>query len=330
MRYSMTGMALAAITCAGAVFADTTTTVLQSGSNGYTGCQDARILVNVAIRSDNSLDTSMWPMPEGSNGEIGIYHSKARRCESTFDPLMVIAGMVIKFDIPAIPTSAEITQARLSLYKSSTDSTHTDGQKVIYPVTIPWSESDVSWETLFLNDFGIDASAKIVGSDSNSNGWNTFDVSVWAAEVAQGNRTNNGFMIVFKTAADPVVENDTIKSSCHFASQENSTTQLRPKLEISYVDGGTSAMNGSQGFVVSNTIDRIDFSNGIMQVIAGTPDNACIEIRSMDGSIARSFQATSLIAGANYFDVGTVASGVYCIRVIGEKSIRSFKGMINQ
>jgi hypothetical protein len=93
---------------------------LQQGVDGYIGCSDTRI-------SSESPDANFGDkeLVLGMKGEVGV---------------------LIRFDVSAIPSNALIEEAELSLYVSNIGQRPADAAIcATYPVTRPWNEMQATW-----------------------------------------------------------------------------------------------------------------------------------------------------------------------------------------
>ncbi len=304
-------------------YAQDSSITLQSGINGYDGCQDAQIIENVAIRSGGVLDSTMWPLPQGNDATIDVYHAKSDRCESTFDPLMIINGCIIKFDLSSVPGNIPINNVKLSLYAVRTDSLHHNAPKVLFPVTVPWDEQTVTADALFTGVMGIDPEIQIDGGDSAIGDWENFDVTSLVQEMLSGTRENDGFLIMFKTSTDAVVENDLVKSSCNYAAHENSDPSIRPKLLINNSSNANPITVAAEKRPYEVTVSPNGRND--IRIMSSKYDVASVKICRADGRIVKSFANVNLSVGSNKISVGNLASGTYFVSVNHASSSKTFR-----
>ncbi|MBL9113959.1 MAG: DNRLRE domain-containing protein [Verrucomicrobiaceae bacterium] len=143
---------------------------------------------------------------------------------------------MLQFDLSSIPTGAVITSAQLVLTKTggATVTQNVD----LYRVTNTWTEgtqngsagaaswsqrqSGTSW-TSAGGDYNSTADASVPVS---TNGNYTWDIASLVQGWVNGSIANNGIML-----ASPDTGGD---NSQQFASDENATSTIRPKLEVTY------------------------------------------------------------------------------------------------
>ncbi|MDH3509067.1 MAG: DNRLRE domain-containing protein, partial [Gammaproteobacteria bacterium] len=168
------------------------------------------------------------------------------------------AHALIKFDLGSIPFGARISSAVLELYSENPS---LDGGAIsVHRVTQPWIEGDEAG--------GLGAGATwTVSGDGASNwttaggdyellpeatttvpagiGWSSWDIASLVAGWVAGEFSNDGLLL--RPAAS-----GTSSTAAHFASSDNSTAALRPKLTIEYSCecGITCAASQTSGEVV--------------------------------------------------------------------------------
>jgi len=133
------------------------------------------------------------------------------------------AGIFIKFDVSSIPSSANITDARIQLYFYTSPTNPTNLLNLSTRlVTSDWSESIVTWNTK--PSYSSQYSDKATLTDGY--GWVTWDFAEGVQRWVNGSNTNYGIAIVPDIAS--------ANTDKRFYSSDHTNSSLRPILDINY------------------------------------------------------------------------------------------------
>lgn len=141
--------------------------------------------------------------------------------------------MYVRFDLSPIPTDANVTDAKLSLYtfKVATSCCSPYGPmgqcvKYLYTVTQEWEENTVVWDS----KPAISSTSITQCDNTDVPAWEEFDVTDAVKEMRAGTHENNGFLFRCKeTGTDLGI---TMRSS------ESSEQDYKPKLTVTYASSG--------------------------------------------------------------------------------------------
>ena len=198
------------------------TVEVEAGETTYINWElDESLLITETIQPDalESKDALVFEVTPGSNyGAI-----------STLEVGKVVVGKsrsYIRFDLPAIPTTAVVTEATLSLwYVASTSATETTID--IYPVTSAWAENTITWDDQPTHGPVAQGSEEIPATG-------TSDFVEWDIQVSliegwvDGSVSNHGILLID-------ADEDTDGALKDFRASEGPAAQ-RPKLEITFYD----------------------------------------------------------------------------------------------
>lgn len=139
-----------------------------------------------------------------------------------------ILRSLIKFDLSSIPTNANITSAKLSLYYNPTSTTA--GQagtnaSWLQRITSDWQENTVTWNTQ--PTVTTSGEASLAQSTTSNQDYLDINVKNMVNHMVSNPATNYGFLLR--------LQNETsLYSSMKFASSDYSNASLHPKLVIIY------------------------------------------------------------------------------------------------
>lgn len=136
----------------------------------------------------------------------------------------------IDFDLSQLPEGSEIKSAKLSLYASrnSGNGTHStqsgSNESILQKVTSSWEETAITWD----NQPSSDTTNQIMlaASTEDFQDFTDIDVTLLVKDMRENPENSHGFMLK-------------LKSEQHyrrllFATSDNDSTNLHPKLEITY------------------------------------------------------------------------------------------------
>jgi len=204
-----------------------TTLTLQQGLNGYTGTTDA--LIDWWAQTTNYGNEPTFNI-RGGNYDYGRQD---------------IHSALVKFDLSPLPAGASVNSARLEIYLTARSNA---GSAYISPYQVIrlWTESGATWKKadgtadwLLTGCNGIpsdrlgDASAIVQPPPSITNVWVPMDVTAIVRNWAANSQSNKGFLLRDEGGNSV---------GYTFASSENTSASIRPRLIIEYwPSGGPSA-----------------------------------------------------------------------------------------
>jgi hypothetical protein len=190
---------------------------------------------------------------------------------------------LIQFDLSSIPANAVVTSALLSLYynPSSTEGTHSGtNTALLQRVTSSWGELTVTWDTQPTTTTVNQAT--LPSSSSSTQDYPNINVTAMVQEMVTNPSTNFGFMLRQQT--------ETIFRKMIFASSDNVTAALRPKLVVSYYTIPLPV--GLLFFIAENNNDDIE----LRWSTASESNNSGFEIQRA-ASTAGDFEKAGWIKG---------------------------------
>ena len=180
----------------------------------------------ITLRPNASNGKDAWVVTNQSNTNYGStpnYAAISWSSGGTFH-----SRSLLSFDLSAIPATAIILDAKLSLY-SNTTSDHSQlhsGSNSCYleRITSSWNESTVTWN----NQPATTTVNRVTLPASTSSTQNYLDINVTnlVTDMVNNPTTSDGFMLKLATEA--------VFRSLIFASSDHSDSTRRPKLEITY------------------------------------------------------------------------------------------------
>ncbi len=191
------------------------TITLQHGTNGYSGCKDTYISYQYGRDTNYSWQNVL---------RVGYKQQNSA---------------LVHFDLSPIPPNATITQSTLQLYATGwSGSNITLGAYCVLrnadPNQATWDQATLTsyWDQPGCNDTSTDRRANPESSLTTSgiHKWYDFDLTALTQEWVNSTLTNNRVLL------RALLANNTL----YFASAQNSSVSLRPKLVITYRTAGGS------------------------------------------------------------------------------------------
>ncbi|MFC1499349.1 DNRLRE domain-containing protein, partial [Verrucomicrobiota bacterium] len=149
-----------------------------------------------------------------------------------------------QFDVSSIPAGSTVTSATLQYYVTQREMIDRNSNIQLYSLSQAWTENGVTRLYSDINalqswtDGGSLGSLLCTTNLPAGTGWLTFDVPASIIQAwIDGSTTNNGLII--KSNKDDRASTSSIKKDfLRIASSEYATTNLRPKLEITFTPSG--------------------------------------------------------------------------------------------
>ncbi len=176
-----------------------TSVTLQEGLNGYTGTSDADINTYSPTANTGSATT----LRLGAYGDL---------------------KSVFKFDLSSIPSNATINSATLGLYVQNSPNNGGGDTVSLHRIFTPWTEPTVNWNILGADsNYSASAESSPNVGYTPTNVWVSFPLTSLVQGWVNGSVSNNGVMLLPDNGPQVIT-----------VSSENSSTALRPKLDIDY------------------------------------------------------------------------------------------------
>lgn len=163
---------------------------------------------------DSDVDQSGPTSNFGNSSDLYVRSKSASGNRRTF----------VKFNLTncAMPTTATVTAATVSLYLSSAPGTSRTWE--IRRANAAWTEGGITWN----NQPAVGTVTSSTTTGTTGGVRRAWDVAVDVQAFANGSATNNGWRI------SDAVENDPASPEGKFASQEWGTAADRPLLTVAY------------------------------------------------------------------------------------------------
>jgi hypothetical protein len=222
---------------------------------------------------------------------------------------------LIQFDLSGIPANATITSATLALYfnPTSDEGNHVKllGSNTSYleRITSNWAENTVTWNTQ-----PTTTSTNRVALPATTSGTQNFtNINVRQLIIDSRNNPNSSFGFMFK------LQKESIYKKLIFASSDNPTASIRPRLTITYTTPSArveEAISQNDFTVYPNPASGISF----LKLNVEKETAASLQVYNTLGKLCFS-NPVQLIAGANElsFDAGLFPSGIYIVAIKTEE-----------
>jgi PKD repeat protein len=194
-------------------------------------------LTLLAIRTACSQDTLiLQPGPEGKDALIcdyytanyGDYTNMFAQTGTTGGDYFITRSL-IEFDLSSIPPSADILEARLSLYfANNPPNPHyqtNNNTSYLQRVINPWDEYTVTWYNQ--PEVTTQNQVRLAASQSSTQDYTDINVKILIQEMVNDPESNFGILFRLETE-------DLYDRRMFFASGDHENPLLRPKLEIIY------------------------------------------------------------------------------------------------
>lgn len=203
----------------------------------------------ITYTEPSSSVTCFTLQPNATQGKDAVLHGLSSQTATNYGALDIflsdawtfsgtpgVLRSVIDFDLSAVPTSATIVSAGLSLYaydQSTGLGQHStmsgSNASLIQRVTSAWDESTVTWNTqpttTSVNQITLPATTNVTDN------YTGIDVSGIVQDMVNNPSSSHGFMLRLL--------DETYYRRMSFASSDHTNASLHPKLEVCY-----SASNG--------------------------------------------------------------------------------------
>ena len=275
----------------------------------YPVCTNVVLQPNAAAGKDAMLN-SYWPTTNmGSTDELNTE-------AWTQASVSFVQRGLIEFDLSAIPSTALIQSAYLTLYNNPTsingtgDGTHSymsgSNESVIERVTSSWQESTVTWNT---QPSATTVNEVTLLQNTSPHQDYVSDVTALVQDMINNPTSSFGFMLKLVT--------EQYYRCMLFASSDHANSALHPKLEICYVD--------------PNSVNEINNNNDGMNLF---PNPATNELRVYSSEFGvKSVEVFDVMGerltlpfdftqGNARINISSLASGIYFVKVRGEKEER--------
>jgi hypothetical protein len=245
--------------------------------------------------------TSLILQPDSSGKDAYIDDIYSNLNQGTIDEFNALAWTVngnplrersmVEFDLTAVPTTATVQSASLTLYNNPTSSngflngehSHFSGSNASYllRITAPWNENTVTWNnqpsTTFLN-------AVTLPQDVNPHQDYVIDVTAMVQDMVTNPSTNYGFMLQLIT--------EQYYRCMLFASSDHANAALHPKLEICYT------VSSSLSVISTNT--NPPCNGGCNGTATAFPSNGTPPYTYSWSPVSASTQTVSALCSGNY------------------------------
>jgi hypothetical protein len=145
-------------------------------------------------------------------------------CSDRTNPTGYLRNSYLQFDLSAVPVTAYVASATLTIYKNSSNISSGSMYMACNPVSGSWTEDGITWN----NKPGYDSSQQEVLEINLGDGTGTaynFNLTNMVRQMVAGSIPNYGFVLRVLAANNAEI-------SAH--ARESSQSQYRPKLVIEY------------------------------------------------------------------------------------------------
>jgi len=232
---------------------------------------------------------------------------------------------LIQFDLSAIPANAFINSATLSLYFNPTSE---EGKHYCFPhsnssylerITSNWSETTVTWNNQPTTT--TQNRVSLGGTTSSTQSFTNINVKQLIIDSRNNPSTSFGFMLR--------LQQEHKFKKLIFASSDNATAAIRPKLTITYTlpapvnDGHPMArLDGGQTFASISIFPNPVSGTATIQLPDNTENGAVkVEVFNMLGKLCNrmvTYVNTDRIVN---FDATTLQQGVYVVKVFCNEKV---------
>lgn len=226
--------------------------------------------------------------PDGTFGSLDVIRL-ARTTTGLFD------RSLLKFNLASVQPGEEIVSAKLTLYGVS-HSTGGTAKGIMQLVGDYWWEDDVNWDAsqLLLNPEQSKFELQVPTSASQNY---TFDVTSQVQRMVNTPLVNFGWLFYMKD------ENSSSNTAFVFGSSDNSSSALRPKLEIVYAH-------------------RLQVATYVSPATDYTTSNAAVNLHVSGGVPPYTY---SWSTSSNLSEINNLPNGFYQVQVTDSRNTKSQK-----
>lgn len=230
---------------------DIYTTEDSQGRNAYLVIEQGETVSETVVLEGSGLVEDSWVNKVSGNEDVNYGSATTMRIRG--DNSSYEQGCLIKFDMSSVPTNAVIDQARIRLWRSTTDVSEMQ-QVNCYMFEGVWDESTVTWNNM--PAYSPSISSVLAPHVVTGAGWEEFDVSDMVRLWQNGVFENNGVYIRYAN-----FESGTFAHT--FSTSESSNLSIDPRLIIDYSVDPESVLTGISSFAgiepVSSSIIKLLF-----------------------------------------------------------------------
>jgi len=220
---------------------------------------------------------------------------------------------VIRFNLDSIPSNAEITSAKLSLfsYDSESNGTHStiDGSNkcLLQRITSSWEEQSVTWNNQ--PSVTTEHMAILDSSKNEIEDYLDIDVTVMIKYMQNNPIENFGFMLSLETEEK--------YRRMVFASSDNENSALHPKLEITYIETvGVYNSIQEEPNIYPNPARDFIYVNGLNNMSV----NNSVEIFNASGQLIKK----QLLNNDNKIEITNLKEGIYWMKIKNSSQVFKF------
>ena len=220
---------------------------------------------------------------------------------------------LIQFDLSGIPANATVTDAKLNLYFNPTSEEGKHAQifgsnkSYLQRITSSWTESTVTWNTqpsvTTLNQVSL------AGTTSSTQSFSNINVTQLIVDSRNNPASSFGFMLK--------LQQEKSYRKLIFASSDNATASIRPKLVITYTTPSPLVVNGN-GFSNDELQIVPNPSKGETKLLLNVNEKTLAQVSVYDATgISKIGFLSSLTKGFNEikFDAAALNRGVYFVSI---------------